>query len=112
MGALLFDQYSLLHLAVGVVAYFWGIPLTSFALLHAFFEVVENTVLGMHIINHYLTIWPGGKSHPDSIINSVGDHLSALAGWLLAYGLDRWARSHHLTDDPLLGLKLVRPDYF
>ena len=88
MGTLLFDQYSLLHFASGVIAYFFGISFEVWILLHIVFELTENTESGMKIINTYLKFWPGGKPKPDTTINSLGDVISGAAGWLVAYKLD------------------------
>jgi hypothetical protein len=85
MGAGLFDEYSLLHFAVGVFARHWNIAFLVFLIAHILFELLENTKQGMYIINNYIKAWPGGKSSPDTFLNSqVGDNLSAVAGWWLA----------------------------
>jgi hypothetical protein len=89
MGYRYFDKYTYLHFAVGIVAYFWNISLTNWVILHTIFEFLENTQMGMHIINQYIVFWPGGKEHPDSIINNVGDTAGAVLGWLSAYYLDK-----------------------
>ena len=89
MGIYLFDQYSLLHFASGVIAYFFGINWVVWFLLHSLFEFVENTNAGMALINNYLTFWPGGKPYPDSFLNNIGDTISAMAGWVLAMYLDK-----------------------
>ena len=88
MGNQLLDQYSLLHFATGIVAYFWDIDLWKWVLLHAGFELIENTPQGMSFINKYLTWWPGGKPKADAFINILGDNLSAFLGWYCAYQLD------------------------
>jgi hypothetical protein len=85
MGVHLIDCYSLLHIATGIVAYFWGIPLEWWFLLHALFEVVENSPYGVYAIDTYITLWPGGKKKPDTLLNSVGDQTCAVLGWVLAY---------------------------
>lgn len=83
MGRSVFDRYTWLHMASGVMAagvfslsgwtWFW---------LHALFEIVENTPVGIRYINKYLLwIWPGGKDFADAPINSVGDQISAMVGW-------------------------------
>lgn len=95
MGTLLFDQYTLLHFAVGVLAYFWGISFMQSIIIHTVFELVENTEVGMKFINTYFKgVWPGGKPHADAVINMVGDTIGTALGWLAAYYLD------------LLGLKM------
>jgi len=88
MGTALFDEYSLLHFAVGVIARHWNIAFLVFLVAHIIFELVENTNPMMYFINTYLKAWPGGKSSPDTFLNSqVGDNLSAAVGWWLADAL-------------------------
>ena len=88
MGKYFLDQYSLLHLASGVVAYFWGVPPGAWFIAHLSFEVAENTEVGMRFINDNLTWWPGGKPRADEFINIVGDNASAMLGWWVAMKLD------------------------
>lgn len=88
MGLLVIDQYTLLHFATGVMAYFWGIEFKVLMIIHTIFELSENTGTGMAIINK-ITFWPGGKTAPDSNINILGDTLGAAAGWWSAYHLDK-----------------------
>lgn len=91
MGDKTFDQFSLLHFASGIIAYFWGLPFVWWFILHAVFEYVENTKIGMHFINKYITMWPGGKQHPDSFMNSmIGDNFSAALGWIFASMVDKY----------------------
>ncbi len=85
MGTALFDEYSLLHFAVGVIARHWNVAFLIFLIAHILFELLENTKQGMYIINNYITAWPGGKSSPDTFLNSeFGDNLSAAVGWWAA----------------------------
>ena len=88
MGHYFIDQYSLLHFAMGVLAYFWNIPLSIWIALNILFEFIENTQAGVGFINTYLSFWPGGKSGPDSFLNSTGDILCGILGWIIAYKLD------------------------
>lgn len=89
MGQLLFDMYTYLHFAVGIISYFWDIPLLYFFILHTLFEYIENTNIGLFIINNYITFWPGGKPKPDSFINRIGDSIGAILGWISAYYLGK-----------------------
>jgi hypothetical protein len=89
MGYKFIDQFSLLHFAAGVIAYFWGISFFTTIIVHTLFEVFENTKDGMWFINYYFTIWPGGKSHPDSLVNSIGDTIFTGIGWIASYLLDK-----------------------
>jgi hypothetical protein len=84
MGIKLVDEFTLLHVATGIIAYYWGIGFWLLFALHTVFELAENTETGMKIIRR-ITIWPGGKSSADSWLNSVGDTLASAAGWLLAW---------------------------
>ena len=91
MGDKTFDQFSLLHFASGIIAYFWGLPFWMWFVLHAIFEIVENTKIGMQVINKYIPLWPGGKQHPDSFMNSaIGDNVSAALGWIFASMIDKY----------------------
>jgi hypothetical protein len=87
MGNLFIDKFSLLHLASGIVAYYFHIPLVLWILIHVSFEILENTPDGIYFIDHYIKIWPGGKKSPDSLINSLGDDFFAIIGWLIPYAL-------------------------
>jgi len=90
MGRRLFDQYSLLHFAVGVLAYFWGINFATFLLFHIAFEILENSANGKYFINKYVTIWPGGKPESDSLLNILSDNIFGTVGWTSAYCLDHF----------------------
>ena len=84
MGLYFTDKYSLLHVAVGIVVYYWNMSFVAWFIIHLLFEYVENTVYGMKMINQF-SYWPGGKDHADSLTNSMGDHFYALIGWLVAH---------------------------
>lgn len=93
MGYQFLDQYSILHLSVGVIAYFWNVPFLLAFIAHAIFEVLENTTAGVAAINKYIIdpgyfSWPGGKHQPDSLINQTGDNVAFAVGWLVAAYLD------------------------
>ena len=95
MGQHIFDQYSLLHFASGVIAYFWGISLPIWIIIHTAFEIFQNSCCGMEFINHALkNVWPGGHQSKDTIWNSVGDTITAILGWLCAYWLDTLGKKH------------------
>jgi len=85
MGTKPYDKYTLLHFAVGIIAYFFDITLLSWILLHVIFEIVENSKYGVQFIDTYLTFWPGGKKSSDNIINSLSDIIFSVIGWLVAY---------------------------
>jgi hypothetical protein len=85
MGLKFIDKFSLLHFAVGIVAYFIGIKFWLWILLNIIFEIVENTQVAIKFINDFLAFWPGGKKDPDTIINSIGDIFFGGCGWILGY---------------------------
>jgi hypothetical protein len=90
MGLKVFDQYSILHFAVGVVAYFWSISLFTIIVIHILFEFIENTPIGMNLINTYfLGWWPGGKTHPDNLLNKTSDVIFTGFGWIVSYHIDK-----------------------
>lgn len=95
MGACFLDQYSLLHAAVGVIAYFWNVPLWLFVLVHTLFEIGENSKPGINLINRYVSPWwPGGKPRADSLTNIIGDTIFSILGFLLANFLDLQAKGN------------------
>lgn len=96
MGKYFFDQYTILHFAVGIIAYFWNVSLLNTVILHTLFELLENTEHGMYFINTYFKMWPGGKPQADTLINSVGDTVGIIAGWILAQMVDKYSDEHHL----------------
>lgn len=85
MGTTFFDHYSILHLAIGIVAFHLNINAWMWFILHTLFEIVENTPQGVYFIGTYLWWWPGGKTHPDAVLNSIGDTVFAMIGWYIAY---------------------------
>jgi hypothetical protein len=95
MGFQFFDQYTYLHFAVGIIVYFWNISLLNWVILHTVFEVLENTNVGINIINQYIVFWPGGKQSSDTIINNIGDTIGTVLGWLSAYYLDKMGNSYN-----------------
>ena len=96
MGHKLIDQYTLLHIAVGVVVYFWDISLPIWFVIHTIFEIVENTPQGIDFINNTFTLWPGGKPRADNMINRIGDTIGAIIGWVLAYYVDEYGKKWQL----------------
>ena len=94
MGFQFFDQYTYLHFAVGIIVYFWNISLLNWVIFHTVFEILENTQIGLNIINQYIVFWPGGKQKSDTIINNIGDTVGAVLGWLSAYYLDKLGNNY------------------
>lgn len=78
------DKFSLCHFAVGIIFRYFNINLLVSIILHTIFEIVENSPVGIDIHHKYLNFWPGGKHAADGIINSTGDTVFFIFGWLLA----------------------------
>ena len=77
MGTHFADQYSLLHFAVGIIAYFFNIPFRWWIVVHTLFELLENTPQGVKFISTHIKIWPGGKPKADTMLNSICDTVFA-----------------------------------
>jgi hypothetical protein len=84
MGVRFTDKFSLLHLASGIVVYYWNMSFAAWFIAHAAFECIENTQAGMQVIR-CVKLWPGGKTHADSALNRVGDQWYACLGWAIAH---------------------------
>jgi len=93
MGFQFFDQYSLLHFAAGVIAYFLGLGFWLWFVINIFFEWIENTPDGLILLNR-LKFWPGGKKYSDSMINRTGDVFFCMLGWLTAKVLDMYGKKN------------------
>ena len=95
----IFDQYSLLHFSVGVIAFFFKLSFIKLMILHIIFELIENSKAGMEFINKYLIfIWPGGKNYKDSFINSmIGDNISVSSGWIMAWYLNKLSNKYGIS---------------
>ena len=95
MGHTVFDQYSYLHFASGIICYFWGFSLKALFILHVIFELVENSSWGIHFINNNIYFWPGGKPRADAIVNQISDVIFSLIGWLSAYYIDKLGSNYN-----------------
>ena len=95
MGLKLIDQYTYLHFSVGVISYYWNIKLETFIFFHILYEIIENSNIGMNLINK-ISQWPGGKEYPDSILNIIGDILGGVLGWYSAKLIDHYGSKYGL----------------
>ena len=84
MGFAYYDQYSLLHFASGVLAFFWGVSLEVWIVLNIIFEFIENSQNGYKFIKFKIKQWPGSKPYCDSKLNSVTDIIFGIIGYLIA----------------------------
>lgn len=90
-----FDQYSVLHFATGVTAYFWGVNPWVWGVGHLAWEGFENSGAGMQLVNRFWH-WPGrkGPMKQDTLANTIGDNISAQAGYWYAKWLDDYGKEH------------------
>ena len=95
----MFDQYSLMHFASGVTAYFWGIGPLTWNIIHFGWELFENSPVGLAAVNKYWK-WPGRKKpmERDSVANSIGDNIAANLGYWCARYLDEYGKAHRWYD--------------
>ena len=96
MGLHIIDQFSLLHFAVGILAYFWGFSALHTFVFHVVFEWAENTKPGMKFINTYFSLWPGGKPYADSFINQFSDTIMTMIGWYISQFADIASTERHV----------------
>ena len=93
----LIDQYSLLHFASGVTAYFWGVGPWWWFFGHLAWEGFENSAVGMRAVNRYWH-WPGKtnklKHTKDTLSNTIGDNIFAQGGYWCAKWLDEYGKDH------------------
>ena len=97
MGIYFTDQFSLLHFATGIIAFFWKISFMNWFIIHLIYELITNTRVGIKFINNY-TAWPGGKLDYDTPINIIGDQTWGLIGWLFAYSFILYFYAGSTTD--------------
>lgn len=82
------DQYSLIHMAVGILFYFWKISFFLSTLTQATFMLLNNSEEGSKLFSRYAPQYPYTAKKHDSWINMVGDNMSFNFGWLLASAVD------------------------
>lgn len=85
MGVYFTDNFSLLHFASGIIAYYWNLTFIEWLLLHIIYEIFQNSQIGLWFINHIVTVWPGGKLNYDSYINILGDLIYGILGWIFTH---------------------------
>lgn len=91
MNDKLFDQYTYLHFAFGIILYFWGISLKNTIIIHTIYEIFEVTPFGVKFINTYFKdLWPGGGKKTSELgINAFGDTIGVTLGWVTSMKLDQ-----------------------
>ena len=110
------DWYTYSHVLHGVIFYFllWlvfrgrlsvGARLVLATLIEGAWEIFENTPF---IINRYRTQTISRDYFGDTIINSVGDILAMIVGFLIASRLPAWVTVFLLIATELVLLYLIR----
>ena len=90
----MFSQYSLIHIALGLIIYFIKIPLLLATLVYGSFLLVYNHAEGNRLVHKFVPMWPGCK-RTDEYLPILGDVISFNAGWLTASAVDCW----HASDE-------------
>ena len=88
--AQILDQYSYLHFASGVTAYFVGFRLKTWFIIHLGVDLLENSPPGIYLIKKYLYYFWRPREGSDPAWNIVADNVLALVGWISAYYLETW----------------------
>jgi hypothetical protein len=112
----LFDWYTYSHALHGIVFYFIlslvsrghlsvAARLVIATLMEAGWEIFENT---QFIINRYRTVTISHNYFGDTIVNSVGDILAMIVGFLIAARLPAWVTVLVLLGTELTLLFLLR----
>ena len=116
MSQHLTDWYTYSHVLHGIIFY-WLLSIVSRGYLsvgarlviamfvEAGWEILENTPL---IINRYRAVTISRDYFGDSILNSVGDMLAMLVGFLLAARLPAWVTVMLLIATEVILLALIR----
>lgn len=101
MGKQFLDVYSITHVLAGIIFEKMGLSFCDANVLHLFYELFVNYFLlpvfgGIRIKLPYVTL-PEIKNLPDSTINSIGDQLTFILGFLIGrhclsnkYYLPKW----------------------
>jgi hypothetical protein len=80
-----FDEYSIVHFAIGVLTFQAGFSFVTLAILYAIFKIFSNMSLGMYVIDKYFTPFIGYKLYPESFKNIGTDLALCFIGWIFGY---------------------------
>jgi len=80
-----FDEYSVVHFAIGLLTFQAGFSFLTLAIVYAIFKVFSNVSLGMYVIDTYVTPLLGYKLFPESFKNIGSDLGMCFLGWLVGF---------------------------
>ena len=80
-----FDEYSIVHFAIGVLTFQAGFSFVTLAIVYAIFKIFSNMSLGMYVIDTYVTPLLGYKLFPESFKNIGSDLGMCFLGWLIGF---------------------------
>ena len=85
----IFDRYTYLHFAGGIIAHYWGFSLFEWFIVHLLLDIIERTYIGKNAIKWIIRFWPVKADETlETYQNIIGDNISAIAGWCSAYLID------------------------
>ena len=80
-----FDEYSIIHFSIGLLAYQSGFSFITLVIFYSIFKIFGNTSFGINIIDKYVSPIFGYKLFPESYKNIISDLGICLFGWFLGY---------------------------
>lgn len=83
------DKYSSVHFIVGFIVYFLNINITILFALSTIYEIYENSRNGCCMSKTIGEKFSFSAGDPETLINSVGDIVCVLLGWICAYYIDK-----------------------
>lgn len=81
------DQFSYLHFASGITAYFFGFKLKNWMLLHLAFDIFDNSNWGIQFVQKYVSFLKQPRYGSDPPLNIIVDNIISVLGWVSAYYL-------------------------
>ena len=83
------DKYSIIHFIAGFIVYFLKINITTLFVLSTIYDVYENSRNGNHISKIIKEKFLFSAGDPETLVNSIGDIVCTLMGWICAYYIDK-----------------------
>jgi hypothetical protein len=80
-----FDEFSVVHFAIGVLTFQAGFSFLTLAIIYSIFKIFSNVSLGMYVIDTYVTPLLGYKLFPESFKNIGSDLGMCFLGWLVGF---------------------------